>query len=162
MQVKSPSCSPLGPATFCRIGSLLTVARLGTIEYDELVTAVKDFYDPKPSIIAQRFRFNTKQKNPTESVAAYVAAIRRLAEHCDFKVTLTEMFCDRFVCGVNHDTIQTQLLAEKDHTFEKALELAQPVKAAEKNTNNIQNGSTKPIEAHILYNKLVSQFLLSP
>ena len=86
MQVKkSILLSAVGPATFCRIGSLLTVARLGTIEYDELVTAVKDFYDPKPSIIAQRFRFNTKQKTPTESVAAYVAAIRRLAEHCDFQ-----------------------------------------------------------------------------
>ena len=85
---KSILLSAVGPATFRRIGSLLTVARLGTIEYDELVTAVKDFYDPKPSIIVQRFRFNTRQRTPTESVAVYVAALRRLAEHCDFKATL--------------------------------------------------------------------------
>ena len=37
---------------------------------------------------------------------------------------------DRLVCGVNHDTIQTRLLAEKDLTYEKVLEIAQAVEAA--------------------------------
>ena len=31
------------------------------------------------------------------------------------------------VCGVNHDTIQPRLLAEKELTFERAFEVAQSV-----------------------------------
>ena len=51
--------SACGPATFRRITSLLTPARLEALDYDTLVDEVKDFYDPKPSIIVQRFQFNT-------------------------------------------------------------------------------------------------------
>ena len=51
------------------------------------------------------------------------------------------MIRDRLVCGVNHDTIQPQLLAEKELTFERAFEVAQSVEAAEKNSKIIKNGS---------------------
>ena len=53
------------------------------------------------------------------------------------------MIRDRLVCGVSHDTIQPRLLAEKDLTYEKAIEIAQAVEAAEKNTKIIKNGNGK-------------------
>ena len=55
--------------------------------------------------------------------------------------TLNEMIRDRLVCGVNHDTIQPRLLAEKELTFERAFEVAQSVEAAEKNSKIIKNHS---------------------
>ena len=51
------------------------------------------------------------------------------------------MIRDRLVCGINHDTIQPRLLAEKELTFERAFEVAQSVEAAEKNSKIIRNGS---------------------
>jgi len=36
------------------------------------------------------------------------------------------MLRDHLVCGVNHQGIQTGLLAEKELTFEKALEMGKP------------------------------------
>ena len=50
------------------------------------------------------------------------------------------MIRDRLVCGVSHEP---RLLAEKDLTYEKAIEIAQAVKAAEKNTKIIKNGNGK-------------------
>ena len=50
---KSILLTAVGPATFRRIGSLLTMARLDSIGYDDLVKEVADFYDPKPSSIVQ-------------------------------------------------------------------------------------------------------------
>ncbi len=54
-----------------------------------------------------------------ESVAAYVADLRRLAEFCDFGGTLNKMIRDRLVCGINHEGIQKKLLAER--SYDRAL-----------------------------------------
>ena len=48
------------------------------------------------------------------------------------------MLRDCLVCGVNHRGIQTRLLAKKELTFEKALEVALSVEAAEKDVRQIQ------------------------
>ena len=92
---------------------LLSLERVESIEYDHLVKEVKDFYDPKPSAIVQRFQFNTRERAEGESIASYVAALRKLGEFCDYGDKLNEMIRDRLVCGVNHATIQPRLLAEK-------------------------------------------------
>ena len=139
---KSILLSACGPATFRRIGSLLTTVRLESIGYEDLIAVVKNFYDPKPSIIVQRFQFNTRVRASSESIATFVAALRSLAEHCSYGDKLNEMLRDRLVCGVNHDTIQSRLLAEKDLTYDKAIELAQAVETAQKNAKIIKNGST--------------------
>ena len=48
------------------------------------------------------------------------------------------MLRDRLVCGVNHLTIQKRLLAEKNQTFEKALEVALAVEAADNDVKQLQ------------------------
>ena len=105
-----------GPATFRRISTLLSSARLEAIRYEDLVAEVKDFYDPKPSTIVQRFQFNTRERADGETIAAYTAALRKLSEHCSFgeQAKVNEMICDRLVCGVNHAVIQPRLLAKKN------------------------------------------------
>ena len=46
----------------------------------------------------QRYKFNTRVRAEGESVAAYVAALRNIAQYKD---TLQDMH-DRLVCGVGH------------------------------------------------------------
>ena len=45
-----------------------------------------------------------------------MAALRRLAEYCDYKQSLSEMLRDRLVCGVNNTRIQKALLSESTLT----------------------------------------------
>ena len=42
------------------------------------------------------------------------------------------MLRDRLICGINHDSIQQRLLAEKGPTYEKELELALVIESAER------------------------------
>ena len=137
---KSILLAVCGPATFRRISSLLTPTRLESINFLDLVGKVKEFYDPKPSITVQRFQFNSREIAQGESIAVYVAALRKLVSTVPME-TLNEMIRDRLVCGVNHDTIQPRFLAEKELTFERAFEDALSVEAAEKNSKIIKNGS---------------------
>ena len=55
------------------------------------------------------------------------------------------MLRDKLVCGMNHKGIQRCLLAEKDLTYDKALEIALTMEAAAKDTKDllaVSNSST--------------------
>ena len=51
------------------------------------------------------------------------------------------MLRDRLVCGVQQDSIQQRLLAEKDLTYEKALELARSMEAAAQGSQDMKHAS---------------------
>ena len=70
-----------------------------------------------------------------ESIAAYVAELRKLTTHCKFKDTrdfLEESQCDWFVCGLRSESTRKQLFQEDKLTFTKAMELAQNLETASK------------------------------
>ena len=67
-----------------------------------------------------------------------MASLREIAKYCDYKDTLNMMLRDRLVCGVNHQGIQKRMLGEKELTYEKALEIALSIEAAEKDVKQFQ------------------------
>ena len=89
-----------------------------------------------------RFKFNCRFRKQGETIQQYVAELRSLSEHCDFRDQLEEMMRDRLVCGVNDEKIQRRLLAESRLDFKKALELARAREIADKNTRDIQQGNS--------------------
>ena len=50
--------------------------------YDALVGFLKNHYEPKPVVIAERFHFHKRSQALEESVVQFLAALRRLATHC--------------------------------------------------------------------------------
>ena len=69
-----------------------------------------------------------------ESIAKFDAALRNLATYCEFGGTLEEALRDRFVCGLRNEAMQRKLLTEHDLTYQKALEIAKGMEAAESNS----------------------------
>ena len=66
---------------------------------------MKAHREPTPSVIVQRYQFNSRQRSTSETVAEYVAALCKLAEHCNFGDTLDEMLRDRLVCGITNAAV---------------------------------------------------------
>ena len=60
----------------------------------------------KPSVILQRYQFNSRHRTTSETVAEYNAALCKLAEHCNFEDTLDEMLRDMLVCGIVNPAVQ--------------------------------------------------------
>ena len=139
------ACSP---ATFRRICSLLTPAQWEGIAYNDLIREVTSFYDPKPSLIMQRYLFNSRVRASGESIASYVAALHKLTEHCSYSDAMEEMIWDRLVYAVNYDGIQQHLLLERNLSFKNAFNLAQAIEAAEKNNKILKNCSANSPELH--------------
>ena len=133
--------SACGPATYRLLRSLTGAGKINTEPYEDLVKILQDHYDPNPSPIVQRFQFNSRVRGPDETVAKYVAALRALAEHCFYGDVLDDMLRVRLVCGVQQDSIQQRLLAEKDLTYQKALELATAMEAAARGSQDMKRAS---------------------
>jgi len=121
--------SGCGPETYQTFRSIVGMETLNKEKFVEIITA---HYDPKPSFIVQCFKFYSRTRATGETIAAFVASLRKIAEHCEYKDTLKYILRDRLVCGVNHEGIQCKLLAEKNLIYEKALEIALTMEAAEK------------------------------
>ena len=89
------------------------------------------------------------KQQPGEPVAAFVAELRHLTEHCDFGATLDDMLRDRLVCGIADVTIQRRLLAEDELTLDKAVQLARALETADKDVSALQSPrAPPPAEVH--------------
>ena len=77
----------------CQIDSEL-FKRSGERSYpkytEDLVKAMKDHLQPKPIVIARRFKFHRRNQNDAETVTQYLAELRRLTKHCKFKADYLE------------------------------------------------------------------------
>ena len=126
----------------------MEIGQPATTPYSEITKLVAGYYQPIPSEIVQRYKFNTRVRASGELIATYVAALRELSEYCNYGDKLHEMLRDRLVCGVNHDTIQRKLLAETDLTYEKAYTLAQAIEASERERDTSTSRAAKIAVLH--------------
>ena len=135
----------VGPGTFRLLKTLASPKKLEEFMFTELVELAGVHFNPKPSPIVKRFEFNSRCQKEGESVAVFVAELRKIAEHCDYGPVLNDMLRDRLVCGTNATGIQRRLLVEPSLTFEKALEIALAAEAAEKDSKRL-TGATPDLQ----------------
>lgn len=91
--------SVIGSKTFNLLRNLLQPDKPGSKTYREIVETLNGHFSPKPLVIAERFRFHRRNQEEGESVTMFVAALRKLAEHCEFGDVLEDTLRDRLVCG---------------------------------------------------------------
>ena len=135
--------SVLGSKTYLLLRNLLTPETPKDKTFDELVTVLKEHFEPKPLIISERFHFYRREQAVNESISDYVVDLRRLTTHCEFGAFLEDALRDRFVCGLKNETTQRKLLTESDLTFQRALKVAQSDETATAKAKLLQN--TSPI-----------------
>ena len=96
--------SSCGDASYRTIKDVLPPTTPGEASFKTIVDKMTKHLQPAPSEIVQCCRFNTRTRRPHESVAAYVAELKHLSEHCNFgdAARLKEMLRDRLVCGIEN------------------------------------------------------------
>ena len=143
--------STCGAKTYQLIRSLVAPRKPADIEFTCLIEEVRKHFNPKPSVIVERFQFHSRVRQSGESVSTYVAELRRLSQHCEFGASLDDMLRDRLVCGISDNRIQRRLLAEADLAFKKALELAQAMESADRNTQDLQKATAQSVAVHAVH-----------
>ena len=99
--------SVVGPGPYKLLRSLLAPTKPTEKTFEQLVAVLTEHYSPPLPEAMQRYRFNSRSR---QSVAAFVANLRRLAEHCEFGTTLNKMLRDRLLHGINDERIREKLL----------------------------------------------------
>ena len=133
--------SEMGKTAYTLLRNLCAPVKPGDKTFAELIKLMRRHQHPQPSIIVERLKFHKRDRQPSESVAAYVSELRRLSVTCDFENNLDSSLRDRLVCGINDDGIQRRLLAEKTLDFNKAFALAQSMELAARNVQDMKQQS---------------------
>ena len=83
------------------------------------------------------FEQNTR-KQEGESVAEYVAALRKIAEHCEYPVAiLNDLLRDQLVCGISDKHVQQRFLQEAKLLYDEALSKALAAETALKDSKRL-------------------------
>ena len=137
--------SVVGAPTFSLLRNLLAPEKPTDKTLRDLTAALITYYEPKPLVIAQRFHFHRRDQQPSETIAEYVAALRKLSIFCEFGAQLDDALRDRLVCGIRSEAIQKHLLSVPDLTFKTALEKAQGMEAADRNSKDLHAPGSVPV-----------------
>ena len=125
--------SVVGAKTYTLLRNLVAPTPPKDKTIEEIEEILKGHYEPKPLVIAERFHFHKRSQAVGESIADYVAELRRLTTHCGYAAgQLEEALRDRLVCGLRNVSTQKKLLTEADLTLAKAIKIAQGMEAADK------------------------------
>ena len=135
--------SSVGAVTYKLIRNLTTLDGPTSRTYKDITKLVQEHYNPKPSTIVERFKFNSRNQQSGESISNYVANLRQMTEFCDFGISLEDMLRDRLVCGIHDIRIQRRLLAEPNLTFKKAMELAIALETVDRDTKDLQDQNSQ-------------------
>ena len=92
--------STIGGATYGLLCNLQTKT------YASLTKLLKGHFEPKPLVIVEHFHFHKRSQQVGETIAEYLAELRRRAATCNFGEYLQEVLRDRLVCGIQHEGTQ--------------------------------------------------------
>ncbi len=91
-----------GPKTFQMIKNIATPRAPEDLTWAEPEETIQGHYNPKPTATIQRCLFNSRIRKPEESITQFVAALKKLSEHCGFsEATLNDVPRDCLICGIN-------------------------------------------------------------
>ena len=113
--------------------------------YAALASELKKHFKPKRLAVAERFHFNTVQQQQGQTIAEFVAQLKKLSTYCEYTGDqLKESLRDRFICGLCSESIQRKLLA-KTYSFERAVEIATTEEAAAKDIREMSQNASPQI-----------------
>ncbi|XP_076298593.1 uncharacterized protein LOC143217833 [Lasioglossum baleicum] len=125
----------VGARTYKLIRNLCSPAKPSTKSYTELVKLISDHLCPKPSEAMERCNFHEAKQTSTETVADFVARLKALALHCNFK-DLNTTLRDQLICGLHDHDAKALLFKKNELSFDQAYKIAISHESAEKNATH--------------------------
>ena len=71
--------------------------RPSSSKFEDLVDTHKNYFSPKPSVIAERLKFHDRYQGEGESISRYTVELKKLASTYGFGSFLDESLRDRLV-----------------------------------------------------------------
>ena len=100
----------MGNKMYALLRSIVSPRRPKELSFAEIVDNLAKHLDPKPIVIAERFKFHKVEQQESESIRDFLARLKKLAETCEIGGYREEAIQDRFVWfkGANDSTQVTR------------------------------------------------------
>ena len=93
---------------------------------------------PEKEHVIQSAHFSTRKKKENETISQFVTRLRQLAIFCDFPAESIDSFIqDQVIDNCSSTKLRTKLLAERDLTLDRMLDIAQAMEASESQSRQI-------------------------
>lgn len=136
----------IGPEVYKVLKDLCVPDAPSTKTFDELDALLQGHYTPVKLVSVERLKLRQRKQLPSESVSAFILALKAGARDCEFGAALDENLRDQFICGLRDVRISRRLLGETDLTFTRACEMALSMEVATSECNWLQ-GSAPEVQA---------------
>ena len=122
------------------LANLVSPATPDSKTFDQLVETLTNHFQPKSSIISERYSFHCRCQEPGKSLTDFVAGLTRLIVRCGYNNAFQPILLrDRFVCGLQNESTRKRLFTEDDAlTLERALEIATSIEKASVNAKQMK------------------------
>ena len=136
----------IGGTTYALLRSLLAPVSPKNKTLEQITTTFRAHFEPKPSLITERFHFHKRNQATGESIADYIAKLRRLASRCSFpRDYLDDTLRNRFVYGLRSESIQKSLLSAEDLSLSNVVAKAQSLETAHRNAQALKHSGSLPV-----------------
>ncbi|XP_043224538.1 uncharacterized protein LOC122382800 isoform X3 [Amphibalanus amphitrite] len=122
----------VGQAVFGKIKDLISPVTLEEATFELIKEKVKNHYQPQLVEIAERYKFFQRRQREEETVAEYLADLKKIASNAQFGDYLDTALRDQLVCGLYDSRCQKELLCMTSLTLEKAVQHARAFEAVSK------------------------------
>lgn len=128
----------MGAEAYELLSNLISPKKPSEVTYKEVNESMQRHLEPKPSFMAERYKFRQRRQGEGESVSQYVTELKKLAKYCDFNSVLEDNLRDQFICGLKNELIRQRLFAETSLSYTKAVGLALSLEAAERDAAMVE------------------------
>ncbi|CAI6354211.1 unnamed protein product [Macrosiphum euphorbiae] len=131
----------IGSEGYKVLKSLCTPELPKDVEYEKLVSNMKDYLQPKVSILAERSKFRNCLQENNETITEFMTKLQKLSILCGFGNNLEEALRDQIVHGVSDRMLKKKLCEEPNLTYGRTKEICQAHEGAEKSLENFQQAT---------------------
>ena len=110
----------IGPKPYGILKCLLSLTLPKDKSMDDQVDASKAHYDPKPSVITERFRFYQRSQKENKPITEFSADLHQIMICCEFGDFLPQALWDRFVRGIRSNSEKKLLTKNAKLTAKQA------------------------------------------
>lgn len=109
-------------------------------DIDIVMEKMTEFCRGVVNVTYERYLFNTRSQQPSESIDEFYSALLSLSKNCAFKDLTASLIKDRIIVGIQDNSIRQKLLSEKGLTLEKCLETARSFEATKQRMRAMEKG----------------------
>ncbi|XP_073822160.1 uncharacterized protein [Musca autumnalis] len=139
----------IGSTHYKLLVSIVAPKLVTEIEYDDLIKKLEEHLCPNKNILVTQHRFLSTYQREDQTIADYVALLRRDTNECNFvstcdcKADISNIFLRaQFIRGINDNSIREHLLQSDEAEFDKIIQKALSLEASKIDSREINTTNT--------------------